>query len=89
MPRSVKDDAWILLDMATMGGGYPIRDTKKYASRMTRVLKNNLGLESLTLADEIDPPIDEEDADEPAFEMPDMPEGMEGFDMSQFEDLDM
>lgn len=89
VPQSVKDSAWILLDMATMGGGFPIRDTKKYAARMTRVLKNSLGVESLALADQIDPPIDEEVPDEPEFEMPDMPEGMEGFDMSQFEDLDM
>merc|ERR1711957_893905 len=47
------DSAWILLDMATMGGGFPIRDTKKYAARMTRVLKNSLGVESLALADQI------------------------------------
>jgi len=89
VPQSVKDSAWILLDMATMGGGFPIRDTKKYSSRMTRVLKNSLGVDALTLADEIDPPIEDDEPDEPAFEMPDMPEGMEGFDMSQFEDLDM
>lgn len=86
VPQSVKDNAWILLDMATMGGGYPIRDTKKYAARMTRVLQSSLGVESLGLADEIDPPIDDDEPEEPEFAMP---EGMEDFDMSQFEDLDM
>lgn len=87
VPQLVKDNAWILLDMATMGGGYPIRDTKKYAARMSRVLKTSLGVDSLTLADEIDPPVEEDEADEPAFEMPDIP-GMEGFE-PQFEDMDL
>merc|ERR1711966_103159 len=79
IPQSVKDNAWILLDMATMSGGFPVRDPKKYAARMTRVLKGTLGVESLKLADEIEPP------EEPAFEMPDM----ENFQMPDLEDLDM
>lgn len=83
--QSVKDNAWILLDMATMGGGFPIRDTKKYAARMTRVLKSNLDVESLTLADEIEPPEEADEPDEPEMDMPDM----EHFDMSQFEDMDL
>jgi len=87
VPQLVKDNAWILLDMATMGGGYPIRDTKKYAARMSRVLKTSLGVDSLKLADEIDPPVEDDEADEPAFEMPDIP-GMEGFE-PQFEDMDL
>lgn len=87
---SLKDSAWILLDMATMSGGFPIRDPKKYAARMTRVLKSNLGVESMKLADEIDPPEEEDEPEEPAFEMPDM-DGfdMSGFDMQDLEDLDM
>jgi len=87
---SLKDSAWILLDMATMSGGFPIRDPKKYAARMTRVLKSNLGVESMKLADEIDPPEEEDEPEEPAFEMPDM-DGfdMSGFDMPDLEDLDM
>jgi len=80
--QSTKDAAWILLDMATMSGGFPIRDTKKYAQRMTRVLQSNLGVASLTLADEIDPPEEVDEPDEPEFEMPD-------FDMADLEDLDM
>merc|ERR1712232_115384 len=88
--ESVKDNAWILFDMATMSGGFPIRDPKKYAARMTRVLKTNLDVDSLTLADEIDPPEEEDEPDEPDFDMPDM----DGFDMGDFnmeslEDLDM
>eukprot|EP00986_Skeletonema_menzelii_P015208 scaffold11288_cov144-Skeletonema_menzelii.AAC.3 len=84
-PQSVKDNAWILLDMATMSGGFPIRDPKKFAARMTRVLKSGLGVESLSLAEEIDPPAEEDLPDEPEFEMPD------GFNMEDLnlDDLDM
>jgi len=90
VPQSVKDTAWILLDMATMSGGFPIRDPKKYAQRMSRVLKNNLGLESLDLAEEIEPPEEEEEPDEPDFEMPDM-DGidLDGFDMDGFDAMPM
>ena len=94
IPDSVKDNAWILLDTATMSGGFPIRDPKKYAARMTRVLKSSLGVESLALADELtaeDLPEVEDEPEEPQFQMPD---GLDGFDMSQFNmddltDLDM
>lgn len=86
-PQSVKDSAWILLDMATMSGGFPIRDPKKYAARMTRVLKSGLGVESISLADEIDPPAEEDLPDEPEFAMPDM----ESFNMDDLnlDDLDL
>lgn len=86
-PQSVKDSAWILLDMATMSGGFPIRDPKKYAARMTRVLKSGLGVESIALADEIDPPAEEDLPDEPEFAMPDM----ESFNMDDLnlDDLDL
>ena len=75
----------MLLDMATLSGGFPIRDPKKYAARMTRVLKSNLGVDSLALADEIDPPEEEDEPEEPEFEMPD---GMEGINLEDM-DLDM
>lgn len=67
VPESVKDAAWLLFDTATMSGGFPIRNPKKYASRMTRLLKSNLGVESLDLADEIDPPEEEDEPEEPEF----------------------
>jgi HSP90 family molecular chaperone len=85
VPQSVEDTAWILLDMATMSGGFPIRDPKKYASRMTRLLKSNLGIDSLDLADEIDPPEEEDEPEEPEFQMPDMND----IDMPDLDDLDM
>ncbi|KAL7511710.1 hypothetical protein ACHAXN_008697 [Cyclotella atomus] len=72
VPESVKDAAWMLFDTATMSGGFPIRDPKKYAARMTRTLKNNLGVESLALADEIDPPVEEEEPEEPQFNVDDI-----------------
>ena len=53
--------------MATLSGGFPIRDTKKFAGRMTRVLKSCLGVESLSLADDIDPPAEEDLPDEPEY----------------------
>jgi len=89
VPESVRDTAWILLDMATMSGGFPVSDPKKYSSRMSRVLKTNLGLDSLALADEIDPPEEDEEADEPDFDMPDMNNlgsipGMEDLDLGGF-----
>jgi len=92
VPSSVKDAAWILLDMATLSGGFPIRDPKKYAARMTRVLKSNLGVESLALADEIDPPELEEDdeEEEPAgLNMDSLPEGFKMVPADEMEDLDM
>ena len=82
VPDSVKDTAWILLDMATMSGGFPIRDPKKYAARMTRVLKSNLGVDTLDLVDEIDPPIADDEPDEPTMETP-------NFDNFDFDNLDM
>ena len=82
VPDSVKDTAWILLDMATMSGGFPIRDPKKYAARMTRVLKSNLGVDTLDLVDEIDPPIADDEPDEPTMETHD-------FDNFNFDNLDM
>lgn len=77
VPESVKDAAWMLFDTATMSGGFPIRDPKKYAVRMTRALKSNLGVESLELADEIDPPEEEDEPDEPEF-------NMDGIDLGDF-----
>lgn len=85
VPESVKDTAWILLDMATMSGGFPIRDPKKYAARMSRVLKSNLGVDSLALADEIDPPEEDDEPEEPEFAMPDMGD----FDMGDLGDLNL
>jgi hypothetical protein len=85
VPDSVKDTAWILLDMATMSGGFPIRDPKKYAARMTRVLKSNLGVDTLDLVDEIDPPIADDEPDEPTMETP----NFDNFDNLDMDDLDM
>jgi heat shock protein beta len=85
VPDSVKDAAWMLFDTATMSGGFPIKDPKKYATRMTRILKNNLGVESLALADEIDPPVEEEVPDEPEFDMADF--NLD--DMMKEEDIDL
>lgn len=73
--------------MAIMSGGFPIRDPKKYSARMTRVLKGSLGVESLDLADEIEPPEEEEEPEEPEFDMPGM--DMDGIQMMDIDDIDM
>jgi len=88
VPEEVKDTAWILLDMATMSGGYTIRDPKKYAARMTRVLKSNLAVESLDLAEEINPPEEEEEPDEPEFDSIDMDGIMNDINIEEMDDME-
>lgn len=73
------DSAWILHDMAMLSGGYPIQDTIAHSGRMTKFMQNQLGVESLELEPEIDPPEEEEEA-------PDFDADMDGFNM---EDLNM
>jgi heat shock protein beta len=89
VPDSVKDTAWILFDMATMSGGFPIRDPKKYAARMTRVLKSNLGVDTLDLEDEIDPPVEEDEPEEPTLETHDLDTDDFKFDNLDMDDIDM
>jgi len=77
---ATKDAAWLLHDVALLNSGFTISNTKNFSKRMTRVLKNQLGIESLALLDEIDPP---EEDDEPDEFDPDMLGGMnmEDFDL--------
>jgi len=89
---STKDAIWLLHDVALLNSGFTIQNTKNFSKRMTRVLKNQLSIESLTLEDEIDPPEEDEEPDE--FDPSSMGGmNMEDFDMDQFnvdlDDLDM
>ena len=84
----IVDSAWILHDMAMMNGGYPIADPLAHAKRMTNYMQSQLGVESLALEPEIDPPEEEEEA--PDFDMDslnDMGLNMEDFDLGAM-DLD-
>jgi len=88
--ETTKDAIWLLHDVAMLNSGFQITDTKSFSRRMTRVLKNQLSVESLLLEDEIDVP--EEDDEPPELDDMGMPGGMnmEDFDMSQFapDDID-
>jgi len=77
------DAAWILHDMAMMNGGYPIEDPQAHARRMTKYMQSQLGVESLTLEPEIDPPEGDED-EAPEFDM-DMMQQMGGMNMDDFD----
>jgi len=82
--QSAKDLAWMLHDMALLNSGFPIIDNSNYSERTTRVLQSQLGLDSLDLEDEIDPPVEEEEEDEPT-----MPDDFDAssFDFGDTEDL--
>ena len=77
------DSAWILHDMAMLNGGFTITDPLANSMRMTKFMQSQLGVESLTLEPEIDPPEVEEVA-------PDLDEdGLGGINMEDFNiDLD-
>ncbi|CAB9507863.1 protein HtpG [Seminavis robusta] len=78
----VVDAAWVLHDMAMMNGGYPISDPAAHAMRMTKFMQSQLGVDSLTLEPEIDPPEEEEEA--PEFDLDGMPD-MGGMNMDDFD----
>jgi len=85
---ATKDAAWLLHDVALLNSGFTISNKRNFSRRMTRVLKNQLDVESLALEDEIDPPEEDEEPDE--FD-PDMFGGMnmEDFDLDSLNlDLD-
>ena len=81
----IVESAWILHDMAMMNGGYPIADPVAHAKRMTKYMQSQLGVESLALEPEIDPPEEEEEA--PDLDM----DAMGGMNMDDFDlsDLDL
>jgi heat shock protein beta len=60
----IVDSAWMMFDMAMLNGGFPIDDKEAYSTRTMRLLKSQMGLESLALEDEVNPPVEEEEAPE-------------------------
>merc|ERR1712038_306327 len=83
--KETEDAAWLLLDIASMNGGFDVFDVKAHATRVTKFLQSSFDIQSMDLEDEIDPP--EEDEDAPDIDM----DGMEGLNMGDFnmDDLDL
>jgi len=79
---STLDAAWMLHDMALLNSGFTINKVKSFSKRMTRVIQSHLGLDTLTLEEEISVP---EEEDVP----PDVDETAGGLNMEDFDfDLD-
>jgi heat shock protein beta len=79
------DAAMMIHDMAMLAGGFPISDFKGHNRRLTKAIQQRMGIESLTLEPEINPPEEEEEDDEP----PEMNfDGMGGLNMEDFANFD-
>jgi len=85
------DAAWLVHDMAMLNGGFPISDPVAHTHRLMHSLQQQLGLESLQLEPEIDPPV--EDDVPPDFDMDDLAAQMGAMGMNaedfNMDDLDM
>ena len=79
--QETKDAAWMIHDMALLNGGYPIANPKAHNKRLTKYLQAQMGLESLKLDPEVDPPVEEDEA-------PDMDMGAGGINLEDFQDMD-
>jgi heat shock protein beta len=79
VPPSTLDAAWTLLDMSLLNSGFGLSNVKGFSKRMTRVLKDSFGLDTLALEDEIDVPEEEDVPDEPDMDFGGM--NMEDFNM--------
>lgn len=62
--EEVKDLAWLLYDTALINSGFDLSDTTHFSSRIHRIMKNSMGIDSLELEPDIEVPEDEEAADE-------------------------
>jgi heat shock protein 90kDa beta len=83
VPIETRDALWNLLDTALLNGGYPISEGKAFSMRMLRSIKKNLGVESVDLLEEINPPVEEDVAPEI-----DIDSGGINMDDFEFEDSD-
>ena len=80
----IVDAAWLVHDMALLNGGFPIKDPMSHTKRLMKTLQGHLGLESLDLEPEINPPVED---DAPPEIDPNNPLG--GLNMEDFPDLKM
>jgi len=74
----VENAAWLLFDMASLNGGFPLADTLAHSKRLSNYLQSSLSVDSLDLEDEIDPP--EEDLEAPDVDL----DGVDGLNMEDF-----
>ena len=81
--KEIEDAAWMLLDTATMHGGFPLQDPEAHTARITKFLQSALEVSSLDLEDEIEVP--EEDEEPPEADMSDF----DGLNMGDFDGLNM
>lgn len=81
IPAETVDAAWMIHDMAMLNGGYPVTDPKAHNLRLSKFLQAQFGLESLQLAPEVDPPVEEDEAPEGS--------GAGGINMEDFGDMDI
>merc|ERR1712137_1364757 len=59
--EETEDSAWMLLDMASLSGGFQVVDGTAHSKRMNKFLRSSLGVDSDDLEDEVDPPEEEDD----------------------------
>lgn len=59
---AIKDAAFVLQEMAFLGGGYPLNNAEAHAKRMMKLIGGGLGIESFSLLPEPDLPVVEEEA---------------------------
>lgn len=83
VPEENIDAANLLLDMALLNGGYPVKDVNAHNKRLTKVLQARYGLESLELEPQLNPPVED---DEPPEVGSDGAFNMDDFNM---DDLDL
>jgi len=62
--QKVLDLVKILCDVALVNSGFPLKDVTGHKQRFTRILKESLDVDSLEVAEEIDPPPEEDDDDD-------------------------
>ncbi|CAI5732821.1 unnamed protein product [Peronospora destructor] len=62
--EKTKDLAWLLYDTALINSGFDLSDTDHFSSRIHRVMRNSMGIDSLELEPEIEVPEDKEADDE-------------------------
>ncbi|KAJ0408363.1 hypothetical protein P43SY_003089 [Pythium insidiosum] len=61
--EETKDLAWLLYDAALINSGFDMNDFDHFASRVYRIMKSSMGLESLELEPEIEVPAETEEAE--------------------------
>lgn len=84
VPEEIVDAAYMLYDMAMLNGGFPISDPEAHNKRAARVIQKLFDLDSLTLAPEIDPPVEEDEPPEL-----DMMSKLKGMNMEDFDGVDL